>query len=467
MNSNATPDATAVTRYAARWVLPVTSAPICDGALLVVDGRIAEVGPAAAVPSPESALHVDLGNAALLPGLVNVHAHPELAILRGALEDLPFHEWIPRLRRLKLAAGCTPEDWACAARWTCAESAAAGITTLGATEDSDAAVHALRDAGMRGVAYREVFGPAPADATAAVAGLRAAVDSMRELETDLVHVGVSPHAPYTVSDALFAAVADYARAEALPVAVQTAESETEQRLVTAGDGSFAAGLRKRGIETPSRATSTVELLHRTGILDLSPLLIHCVRIDDSDIARIVAAGATIAHCPVANARLGHGIAPVTELLAAGAIVGIGSDSVASNNRIDMLEEARIAQIMQRARNHSPTALPADALLRMTTIDGARALGLADRIGSLEIGKDADLCAVSFDATHTMPLFDPVPALFMSARGTDVMLTVVRGRVIYARDESDTRMQEYERQLCELGDRVRRAGTSTGAQADLQ
>jgi cytosine/adenosine deaminase-related metal-dependent hydrolase len=419
------------TLYTADWVLPVTAPLIRNGAVLVgSDGAIAAVGPADAIDVGRDVERIGLGSAVLMPGLVNVHTHPELAAMRGLLEDLPFHEWIATLRALKDRAALTYEDFALAARWTCFESIAHGITTMGATEDSGAALEAMRLTGMRGIVYREVFGPAPGQAGRALQKLRGKVDEMRMRETELVRVGVSPHAPYTVSDELFEATARYALDESLPLAVHAGEAEVERLLVTAGQGVFAAGLRTRGIATPPRAASSLRLLQRTGVLDTAPLLIHCVLLDDEDIRIAAAYGAAVAHCPVANARLGHGIAPVVEMLAAGVNVGIGTDSVASNNRTDVLEEARIAQLMQRARLASAAALPPTELLRLVTIDAAGALRCDARAGSLEVGKDADLCAVGMTAPHTRPVIDPVAALFHSARGADVVLTAVRGRLLY-------------------------------------
>jgi cytosine/adenosine deaminase-related metal-dependent hydrolase len=443
------------TRFTARWLLPVTTPPIRDGALLVdAAGRIEAVGPVAAVPLPAGAAAVELGDAALLPGLVNAHAHPELAAFRGLLEDLPFHEWIPRLHRAKRDAALTPEDYAAAARWTCVESLRAGITSVGATEDSSAALDALLASGMRGVVFQEVFGPSPEQADAAVAELRRKLAALRGKETDLVRVGLSPHAPYTVSDPLYRLTAELAREEGLPVAAHTAEAEAEDLLVQAGAGAFAEGLRSRGIDTSPRGPSTIALLDRLGLLATRPLLIHCVRVSGEDIRRIAAAGATVAHCPAANARLGHGIAPVVELLEAGVTVALGSDSVASNNRIDVLEEARLAQLFQRARRRSATALPSDCLLRMATLDGARALGIDGRVGSLEVGKDADLCAVALDRPHTVPVHEPLAALFHTARAPDVILTVVRGRVLYRDGEVLSLDMGAVRQAVEaIGDRL--------------
>jgi cytosine/adenosine deaminase-related metal-dependent hydrolase len=419
------------TLYTAAWVVPVTTPPIRNGAVLVdAHGRIAAVSGAAALEAGDDVVRTDLGEAILLPGLVNVHTHPELTGMRGLLEDLTFHQWISTLRRTRQRARLTAEDLAAVALWTCAESLAAGVTTLGTTEDSDAALHALRHAGMRGVVYREVFGPDPSVAAASLHELEPKLNAMRATETDLVRVGISPHAPYSVSDELFRLVADYAAAEGLPVAVHAAESEAESLLVREGAGPFADALRDRGIATPHRARSTVALLDATGILARQPLLIHCVRADDEDVRIIAGTGSSVAHCPVANARLGHGAAPVVALIEAGVSVGLGTDSVASNNRIDVLEEARTAQLIHRARLGSATALPADALLRLATLDGARALRIDGRVGCLEAGRDADLCAVSLNAPHVRPVIDPVATLIHSARGSDVVLTAVRGTVLY-------------------------------------
>ena len=419
------------TRYTAAWVLPVSTAPIASAAVLVEpSGRIAAVGPEARVPAPADARTIALGDAVLLPGLVNVHAHPELSAFRGLLDDLPFERWIPTLNASKRGAAFSDEDWIDAARWCCVEALAAGITTMGATEASGAAVEAFREAGMRGIVFREVFGPDPTVARAAVRELAEAAQRLRERETDLVRVGISPHAPYTVSDELYRLTAELALEQDYPVAVHAAEAEVEDRLVRDGAGHFAEGLRRRGVQTPPRARSTIALLERTGVLRTRPLLIHCVRVDADDRALMAEHGATVAHCPVANAILGHGIAPVVELRAAGVAVGLGTDSVASNNRLDLLEEARAAQLFQRARLGTPSVLTNEEALRLVTIDGARALGLDARIGTLEPGKDADLCAVSLGAAHVRPVHDPLAALFHAARATDVVLTVVRGRELY-------------------------------------
>ncbi|CAN5820511.1 amidohydrolase [soil metagenome] len=445
----------ASTLYRAAWVLPVAAPPLNRGAVLVDDsGRIAAVGPESSIEPPGGSAVIELGDAILLPGLVNVHAHPELAMFRGALEDLRFRDWILRLvggRRRTLGDA----DFRAAALWSCLEAMRAGITTIGATEASGAAAGAMATLGMRGISYLELFGPDPAEASASLDGYRQSLFTHRAFESELVQIGISPHAPYSVSDELYRGAADLARSESLPMAVHIAESEPERRLVRCGDGDFAPGLNSRGIATPPRARTPIALLESTGVLAERPLLIHCVDVDADDVRMIAESGSTVAHCPIANARLGHGLAPVPHLLEKGVVVGLGTDSVASNNRLDLLEEARTASLLQRVALRSYDVLPAAELLKLCTIDGARALGLQERIGTLEPGKDADMCAVSISGAHLRPVHDPVAALFHSARASDVILTMVRGRALYrAGDSLDDRCEEALATVEEAARRLR-------------
>jgi cytosine/adenosine deaminase-related metal-dependent hydrolase len=441
--------------YRADWVLPVAAPPFRDGAVLVdASGIIAAVGHRAVIDPPEGAEVVELGESALLPGLVNVHGHLELTMFRGALEELPFREWILRLVGGKRSV-LVDDDYAAAARCGALEAIRAGITTLASTEASGVGVRALAEAGLRGIVYQEVFGPDPAQAEGSMRELRERLDALRPHATELVRVGISPHAPYTVSDDLFRAAASLAREEELPMAIHIAESDIERELVTRGEGDFAPGLRARGIATPVRGRSPVEMLDRLGVLAARPLLIHCVELDDDDIARIADSGSAVAHCPIANAKLGHGLAPLLRLLDAGVRVGMGTDSVASNNRLDLLEEARVAALLQRAAHRSPSLLPAEELLRLCTLGGARALGWDERIGSLEPGKDADLCAVSLAGAHVKPVHDPVTALFHSARASDVTFAAVRGRVLYRSGDTPTvDHQASERRVEDAAARLR-------------
>jgi 5-methylthioadenosine/S-adenosylhomocysteine deaminase len=283
----------------------------------------------------------------------------------------------------------------------------------------------MREAGVRGIMYQEVFGPDPAQCAESIAGLREKVSSLRYLETPLVRVGVSPHAPYTVSDDLFRATAALARELAVPMAIHIAESEVERQLVVNAAGSFAEGLRCRGIQVSSRASSSIQLLASLGVLDARPLLIHCVRVDERDIASIAASHSSVAHCPASNAKLGHGIAPLDEFLAAGIAVGLGSDSMASNNRMDILEEARLALLSQRARLGSFEVPEATDVLELATLGGAHAIGIESVVGTLEAGKQADLAAFSLDGIG--PVQDPAGAAIFSVMGSRARFVAVAGK----------------------------------------
>ena len=410
-------------RYHAEWVLPVSGPPIRRGTVGVEAGRIAWIGPRAEAPHGEDD---DLGEVILMPGLVNAHCHLELTGMRGFLEDLDFGRWITRLTAAKRAV-YTLESLLDAARFGVQEGIRAGVTTYADTCDSGVALEAMRDEGVRGFMYQEVFGPDPAQCEASLSGLQAKMARHRENETARVRAGISPHAPYTVSDELFRAATEYALAERLPMAIHIAEGELEQELVTRGAGPFARGLERRGIAVRPRGESPVRMLEALGVLRARPLLIHCVRTDPADVAAIAGARCGVAHCPVSNAKLGHGIAPLAEWLEAGVAVGLGSDSMASNNRMDILEEARLAALLQRARFGSHALIDAAAAVELATIGGARALGLEADIGTLEVGKAADLSA--FHVARRRPVQHPADAVVYAITGAHAEFVCVEGQVL--------------------------------------
>jgi cytosine/adenosine deaminase-related metal-dependent hydrolase len=412
-----------VIRYHADWVLPITAPAVPGGTVAVVNDRIAYVGSRDRAPAGED---VDLGASVLMPGLVNAHTHLELTAMRGFLEDLEFHAWIRRLVSARQEV-LTRDMLLDSARLGIDEGLVAGITTFADTCDSGVAFDAMLERGVRGIMYQEVFGPAAATCQESIADLKAKVAALRPRQTALVCVGVSPHAPYTVSDRLFAATARFAIQSRLPIAIHIAESDSEQRLVVEARGPFADALLKRGIRVEERARSPIQLLRGLRVLDAQPLLIHCVRADAVDIHAIRASGCAVAHCPASNAKLGHGIAPLTAFLDAGIPVGLGSDSVASNNRMSILEEAWLATLQQRARVQRSDAVPAARALRLATIEGARALGIDGEVGSLEVGKSADLAAFPLDA-RLGPVHDVESAVVFTLHAQPASLVTVAGTV---------------------------------------
>jgi cytosine/adenosine deaminase-related metal-dependent hydrolase len=432
--------------YRARWVVPVTAEPIRDGAVAVEGTRVAGVGARAEVEESFPAAEVeDFGEAVILPGFVNCHTHLELTAMRGFLEpeEGDFFAW---LRRVTVSRGehMSAEDLYASAAWGAVEAARAGVTCVGDASDSGAPVmRALRDAGLRGVVFQEAFGPDARETAAKFDVARAKIDALRGGETPLVALGLSPHAPYSVAPPLLGMLARYAADERLPLMMHAAESEAEQALMVEGGGIFAAGYAARGFAFDSPRTTTVRHLAHAGVLDARPLLAHCVRVDEGDVALLREFGAGVAHCPKSNAKLGHGRAPLAAMLEAGVTVGLGSDSVASNNVCDVLEESRFALLGSRAALETVGGgrmLDADDALRLLTHGGASAMNLRGVAGSLEEGLEADLVAVRLDAAHQTPAYDPAAALVFSSSGRDVLLTVVAGREVF-RDGRVTTLDE--------------------------
>jgi 5-methylthioadenosine/S-adenosylhomocysteine deaminase len=368
-----------VLRVRAGRVYPVTAPPLDDGAVLVgSDGCIAAVGPHSRVPSPPAAELLEYRDAVLVPGLINCHTHLELTHLVGQNREADFTRWIRRVRELKHE---TPaEQFLAAARQGVRDGWARGVTCVADTGDSGAPLRALAELGGRGIYYQEVFGPDPAQVEESIAGLRAAVDLLRGYASTRLRVGISPHAPYTVSAPLYRAVADYARSEHLPIALHLAESHAETELIRDGAGPFADALARRGITFEAQQASPVDYLHRLGVLR-EALCIHCVQIDARDIGLLKTANAAVAHCPRSNRAHHHGTAPLAALRTAGVPTGLGTDSVVSVGDLDLWAEAGAA------------GLDEEDALRMLTIEGARALGWDSEIGSLEVGKAGDLAVL--------------------------------------------------------------------------
>jgi cytosine/adenosine deaminase-related metal-dependent hydrolase len=395
-----------VLRIRAGHVHPVTAPPIEDGAVLVdAAGRIAAVGPETQVPAPLGVESLEFPDAALVPGLVNCHTHLELTHLSGQNTEPKFAKWIRRIRELKEAmpAAAFYESAAAGVK----DAWARGVTCVAETGSTGAAMQVLHDLGGRGVVYHEVFGPDPTKVGASMQELAAAVARLRSLATDRLRLGVSPHAPYSVSAPLYEAVADFARVGGLPLALHLAESREETQLVRDGAGPFAEALRARGIEVRAEGCTPVGLVIARRVLAKGTLCIHCVHVDADDIRRLAQADVSIAHCPRSNRAHGHGSAPLAAFRAAGLRVGLGTDSVASVGELDLWAEAEAA------------GLGGEDALRALTLDGARALGWEWEIGSLEVGKAADLAVLNFRP---------------SARPT-VRLTVLAGRIVHALDSA--------------------------------
>ncbi len=404
-------------RLAARWVLPIAGPPIeCGAVLLGSDGRVDMVGPDAAVPRPPDVPGESFADGMLLPGLVNTHTHLELTGFDLGPAAPEFDDWIGRVRAVK--ATRTAEGFLAAARLGLAGCHAAGVTTVADTGDSGAVIRAMAEVGASGIAYQEVFGPHPAQLAESLAGLRSRAEALGRFAGGRVRLGLSPHAPYTVSGPLYAAVAQWAARDRLPLAVHLAESRAESELLENGSGRFAEAWRRRGIPLPEGpGRSPVEWLDQHGVLGERTLCIHVVQAGPADLSRLARRGCAVAHCPLSNAAHGHGAAPLAGFLSHGLRVGVGTDSVLSVSRLDLLGEARAARAL--------AGLDAPSALALCTLGGAAALGLDGEVGSLEVGKWGDCVAL-----RCAPAGGPPVEQALRSRREDVIATFVGGRDVY-------------------------------------
>jgi len=420
---------------AADHVLPISSEPITNGAVAIDGDKIARVGDRTTIESdfPDARVE-DFGEAAILPGFVNCHSHLELTAMRGALDDVEhdFRSWLLKVQGLRSAM--TDPDIEAAAIAGAREGAAAGATCFGDIgRNGEAGLNALKTVGVRGILFQETeFSPDNRTADEDFAKLGAKFEELKKEETELVRVGLSPHSTYTVSSRLFELIAHYAILNGISLTIHAAEARDEMALLTKGDGFFTEVYQRFGLEWQSPHCTPIEYLERLGVLSTRPLLAHCVKVSDSDIAKIAANGASIAHCPKSNAKFGHGYAPFEKILDAGISVGLGSDSVASNNVCDLIEEARFAALAARNLSGSKRFISAKDVLEATTLGGARAMGLDHLIGTLERGKQADIAVVSLEYQAQQPVSDVEAALIFSSNARDVRSTIVAGTVIYER-----------------------------------
>jgi 5-methylthioadenosine/S-adenosylhomocysteine deaminase len=395
----------------ADWVVPVDGPPIPDGAVAVDDDRIVAVGTSSEL---ESDTHYP--DAVLFPGFVNAHSHLEYAVYAGFGDGLAFAPWlsvhISRKARLDL------DDMEAIARLGAAECLRSGVTTVGDASFAGASATACDELGLRAIVYLEVFGPGIGDMETRFATNH---DRIADALSDRVRLGISPHAPYTAPIELW----QEAVRLGLPVATHLAESEAEAAWSQSGEGPLS------GI----RATSIRELAE-AGVLSANLLAAHCVHLDPEERELLARYDVAVAHCPRSNAILGCGIAPLAELRSAGLRVALGTDSPASTPSFDLFEELRTAVYFARARERRPDALTADDALKLATLEGARALGLDQEIGTLTPGKRADFTVVSLTGSPYDPIDDPIAAVVFGGSPARVLETVVDGQTRYRQGETE-------------------------------
>jgi 5-methylthioadenosine/S-adenosylhomocysteine deaminase len=410
---------TADTLIHARWIVPVEpdGTALDHHSLAIRDGRILAILPSATARSRYTARDsVELPTHALIPGLVNTHTHAAMSLFRGLADDLPLMDWL------------TKHMWPAEARWVSSEFvrdgvrlAAAEMLKSGTTCVNDMyffpedAAAVLREAGMRACVGLILIDFPTAYAQSADdyfdKGLKLH-DSLRH--DPLITTAFAPHAPYSVSDGALAKIRTVNNELNLPVHMHVHETAHEVDEAVARTG-----------QRPLARLDALDLL--------GPALVavHMTQLKDEEITRLAEAGASVVHCPESNLKLASGFCPVQALLKAGVNVALGTDGAASNNDLDLLDEMRVAALLAKAVSGDATAVPAHTALRMATLNGAKALGLDEQIGSLKPGKAADITAIDLSALSSQPVYDPVSQIVYSVGREQVTDVWVAGRRLLA------------------------------------
>lgn len=400
----------------ARWLLPVAPHRIIeDGAVAIAAGRIVAVGTRGELQHRVNVRQQQhLADHVLLPGLVNAHNHAAMTLLRGCGEDMALMDWLHnRIWPLEKAL-VTPEFVADGVELACAEQIRGGVTAF--TDNyfyADRAAAVIQKAGLRGLMASPILSfpmPGAADGKAGIHRVLELHDSCKNLP--LVNAAFGPHAPYTVDDALLTQVATYAEELGLIVHMHVHESAQE----------IEDSLKQYGMRP-------LERLNKLGLLGPQFVAVHAVHLNDADIALLKENGVQTVHCPESNLKLASGFSPVAKLQAAGINVGLGTDGAASNNDLDLLGELRTATLLGKAVAGDPRAMHAEQMLYMATLGGARTMGLENEIGSLEVGKSADLIAVDLSGLLQQPVYNPLYSLLYTVQREQVSDVWVAGQAL--------------------------------------
>jgi 5-methylthioadenosine/S-adenosylhomocysteine deaminase len=387
---------------------------LTPGAVGIKDGVIHQVwSPDPRVEPPDAVEVIDAGGGLVMPGLVNTHSHLPMSLFRGLADDLLLDQWLNEHIFPAEAEHITPQSVVIGARLSVAEMLLSGTTTCcdGYFLVSDFA-QSVQDSGIRAVLGQGVIDfPAPGvpDPTKNIAH---AVDFVKKWQTSSgsIQPSIFCHSPYTCSDKTLRDAKSAANDLGVLFQFHVAETRFETQQCQAAHG-----------------CSPVKYLHRLGVLDDHTLMVHAVWVDADDIGIIRDSGAAVAHCPESNMKLASGIAPVPDFLNAGIPCGLGTDGCASNNDLSLFGEMHTAAIAHKAHRLDPTVMDAPTVVRMATIEGARALGMDHSIGSLEVGKQADVIILNSDCPHMTPLYHVPSHLVYAARGADVRHVLIGGQ----------------------------------------
>ena len=439
------------TLIVAGWCIPVDprNSVLTDSAVAITDGRIVEVLPASEARTKyQPGVLMERPDHVVMPGLVNTHTHAAMTLFRGFADDMPLDTWLQEA------------IWPAERRWVSAEMvrdgtklAMAEMLSSGITCFSDQyffpeiVAESAADAYMRAVVATPVIDfPTPWSASASDCLSRAG-DLVHDRYADhpMINTCFAPHSTPVLSDESFAELRVFADQLDCQVQIHLHESEEE----------IAQSVAETGLRP-------IERLDKLGLLNSSLLAVHAVHLTNSEIERFSELCISVAHCPRSNLKLADGFARVDDMLSIGVNVSLGTDGAASNNVLDMLGEMRTAALIGKSVARDASALPAIQVIRMATLDGARAIGLSDSIGSIETGKWADLICIDLSPLHSQPVYDPVSQIVYTANADQVTDAWVAGRhLLEASELTHIDTQDVLQRAAEWRQRIVAGSTATG------
>ena len=409
----------------AKWIIPVEpdNVILTQHAIVISNGIITDILPTLkAKLRYEPQQTVTLNNHALIPGLINLHTHAAMTLLRGFADDLPLMEWLNDhiwpAERQHVNAQFVYDG----TKLACAEMIKGGITCFNDMYFfPESGIEAVINSGMRAAIGIVVIDFPTAYASDTDDYLAKGMDLRDQYyQHPLISFCFAPHAPYTVSDEAFNRILTYAEQLNTPIHIHLHESLDEIR-----------------VNFESTGIRPIERLHQLGILGPAIIAVHMVHLTEQEIRLVQDYGCNIVHCPSSNLKLANGIAPIPSFLNHGINVGLGTDGAASNNRLDMFEEMRQAALLAKVTSGKADSLPAAQALRMATLNGANALGLGGKIGSLTIGKAADITAISFSDIDLAPCYNPISHLVYTASREHVSHVWINGKMLLQDGELTT------------------------------
>jgi 5-methylthioadenosine/S-adenosylhomocysteine deaminase len=387
-----------------------------DGAVAVDDGYIVAVGPREDIGRRYRAREtLDGKDRVVLPGLINGHAHSAMTLMRGIADDRELMDWLRNYIFPTEVRFVDPEFVRIGTELACWEMIRGGTTTfVDMYYFPDAVAAAVEKCGLRALIAPTVIDQKSPDAADAADSLRVAADFATRWKNrnDRIIPVIGPHSVYTLKPGQLEAVRARARELGVPVSIHLAESRFEI-----------------DYSRQNYSTTPVNLLEGIGFLDGPTIGAHVIYPTDEEIRVLARRKVGVIHNPTSNMKISSGVAPIAEMLEAGVAVGLGTDGAATNNDLDLWEEMRLAAFLQKVSTMDPQVLPAKTVLRMATSGGAAAIGLADQIGTLAVGRRADLIQVSLEDLHFTPLYDLVSHLVFVADEQDVVSVVVDGKVL--------------------------------------